>query len=109
MSVRPCGRDPPGEAARAVPAAEAPIGDPRWPPAVALFVYMALTITLRVWLPHDSTVRVSWLLPSIEAALILLLLLGNPSRLGKTDVMPLTHRAKYTMMVQSTVALALSG
>jgi hypothetical protein len=26
-----------------------------------------------------------------------------------TDVMPLTHRAKYTMMVRSTVALALFG
>jgi hypothetical protein len=25
------------------------------------------------------------------------------------DVVPLTHRAKYTMMVQSTVALALFG
>ena len=73
----------PGEAARAVPAAEASIGEPRWPPAVALFVYMALNITLRLWLPHDSAVRVSWLLPSLEAALILLLLLGNPSRLAK--------------------------
>jgi hypothetical protein len=44
---------------------------------------MALNITLRVWLPHDSAVRVSWLLPSIEAALILLLLLDNPGRLAK--------------------------
>jgi hypothetical protein len=44
---------------------------------------MALNIALRVWLPHDSAVRVSWLLPSIEAALILLLLLGDPSRLAK--------------------------
>ncbi len=26
-----------------------------------------------------------------------------------TDVMPLTHRAKYTMLVQSTVAHALFG
>lgn len=72
-----------GEAARAVPAAEASIREPRWPPAVALFVYMALNITLRLWLPHDSAVRVSWLLPSLEAALILLLLLGDPSRLAK--------------------------
>jgi uncharacterized membrane protein len=72
-----------GEAARAVPAAEASIREPRWPPAVALFVYMALNIMLRLWLPHDSAVRVSWLLPSLEAALILLLLLGNPSRLAK--------------------------
>src|SRR4029453_8596974 len=47
------------------------------------FVYLALNITLRVWLPLDSAVRVSWLLPLIEGGLILFLLLGNPSRLGK--------------------------
>jgi hypothetical protein len=73
----------PGEAAEAVPAAEATLGEPRWPPALALFVYMGLNIALRVWLPHDSAARVSWLLPSIEAALILLLLVGDPSRLAK--------------------------
>lgn len=31
----------------------------------------------------------------------------NATAFSPTDVMPLTHRAKYTMMVQSTVALAL--
>ena len=33
----------------------------------------------------------------------------NATAFSPTDVMPLTHRAKYTMMVQSTVALALFG
>jgi hypothetical protein len=72
-----------GEAAPAVSAAEATIGEPRWPPAVALLVYMALNIAIRLWLPHDSPVRLSWLLPSIEAALIVLLLVGDPSRLAR--------------------------
>jgi hypothetical protein len=31
----------------------------------------------------------------------------NATAFSPTDVMPLTHRAKYTMMVQSTVALTL--
>ena len=31
----------------------------------------------------------------------------NATAFSPTDVMPLTHRAKYTMLVQSTVALAL--
>ena len=92
----------PGEAARAVPAAEAPIGEPRWPPAVALFVYLALNITLRVWLPHDSAVRVSWLLPSLEAALILLLLLGDPSRLAKHAQR--VHQAAVAFVVLLVVA-----
>jgi hypothetical protein len=33
----------------------------------------------------------------------------NATAFSPTDVMPLTHKAKYTMVVQSTVALALFG
>jgi hypothetical protein len=33
----------------------------------------------------------------------------NATAFSPTDVMPLTHRAKYVMLVQSTVALALFG
>jgi hypothetical protein len=33
----------------------------------------------------------------------------NATAFSPTDVMPLTHRAKYAMLVQSTVALALLG
>ena len=33
----------------------------------------------------------------------------NATAFSPTDVMPLTHRAKYAMVVQSTVALALFG
>jgi len=33
----------------------------------------------------------------------------NATAFSPTDVMPLTHRAKYAMLVQSTVALALIG
>jgi uncharacterized membrane protein len=33
----------------------------------------------------------------------------NATAFSPTDVMPLTHRAKYAMLVQSTVALAVFG
>jgi hypothetical protein len=33
----------------------------------------------------------------------------NATAFSPTDVMPLTHRAKFTMVVQSSVALALFG
>ena len=33
----------------------------------------------------------------------------NATAFSPTDVMPLSHRAKYTMLVQATVALALFG
>ena len=33
----------------------------------------------------------------------------NATAFSPTDVLPLTHRAKYAMLVQSTIALALFG
>ena len=37
---------------------------------------MALNIALRVWLPNDSPVRVAWLVPAIEAVLLVVLVVG---------------------------------
>jgi hypothetical protein len=200
------------EAPRSDHAPDSVIGEPRWPPALALLVFMALNISLRIWLPHEGAVRVPWLVPAIEAVLLAILLVGpatvpehrrwvrrisvtlvvvlvaaalwatvllvydlikgigvtdsptqllasgalvwlgnnlafarsrrpdpvdfaftqqlspevapgwrpvfldylhlgftNATAFSPTDVMPLTLRAKYTMLVQSTVALALFG
>ena len=72
-----------GEAAQAVPAVEAPIGESRWPIAIALLAYMAANIALRVWLPHEGAVRVTWLVPAIEATLLVALLVGDPAKLAR--------------------------
>jgi hypothetical protein len=69
-------------AAAPAPAATG-IGESRWPPAAALVVYMALNVAARLWLPGDSAVRVPWLVPAVEAALLALLVFGDPARLGK--------------------------
>jgi hypothetical protein len=58
------------------------IGESRWPPAIALLVYMGLNIALRVWLPNDSPVRVPWLIPGVEGVLLAVLLIG-PATLGE--------------------------
>jgi hypothetical protein len=44
---------------------------------------MALNVAGRLWLPGASALRVPWLIPSLEAALLALLVFGNPARLGK--------------------------
>jgi hypothetical protein len=61
---------------------EVSIGESRWPPALALVLFMALNIAVRVWLPHEGAVRVPWLLPAIEGVLLVLLLFG-PASAGK--------------------------
>jgi hypothetical protein len=54
------------------------IGESRWPPAAALLTFMALNVGLRIWLPGESAIRLPWLVPTIEAALLAVLLAGHP-------------------------------
>jgi uncharacterized membrane protein len=59
------------------------LGEPRWPPALALIVFIGLNIGLRIWLPHSGAVRVVWLIPAIEAVLLTVLLFSDPGNLAK--------------------------
>jgi hypothetical protein len=74
-----------GEAARAErsPAGEAPIeallGESRWPPVVVCLSFMALNIALRVWLPNEGAIHSPWLVPAVEAVLVVVLVTSNPS------------------------------
>lgn len=52
------------------------IGESRWPPAAALLVFLAMNIAVRVWLPDESAVRVPWLAPVVEVALLSVLVVG---------------------------------
>jgi hypothetical protein len=60
-------------------AAPVGIGESRWPPAVAVVIFMSLNIALRAWLPIQSPLRVPFLVPAIEAVL-LIVLLAHPAR-----------------------------
>jgi hypothetical protein len=60
-------------------AADALLGESRWPPVVAILAFMVLNIAVRIWLPADGVVHVPWLLPSVEAVLIVVLITSDPS------------------------------
>ena len=73
-------------AASQVPAENAtrePLGESRWPPAAALVVFMAFTVAARLWLPGESASRVPWLIPSLEAVLLVALVASDPARLAR--------------------------
>lgn len=55
------------------------VAESRWPPAVAMVVFMALNIALRVWLPAEGALHVPWLAPLIEAVMIVVLLTSDPA------------------------------
>jgi hypothetical protein len=105
------------------------IGEARWPPVAAVVTFLALNVTLRVWLidgggplararnpaPVDFAfiqhVSPEVAPPGWRPVFLDYLYLGftNAMAFSPTDVMPLTHRAKYAMLVQSSTALALLG
>jgi hypothetical protein len=68
---------------RVTPPSQSAIGESRWPPAAALVLFMATNIALRVWLPRDGVVRVTWLVPALEASLVVLLLVGATGNLAR--------------------------
>jgi hypothetical protein len=55
------------------------IGEPLWLPVFAVFVFLAINIALRVWLPGEGAIRTPWLLPAIEIALVVVLVTSNPT------------------------------
>jgi hypothetical protein len=54
-----------------------------WPPVVAVLVFMALNVALRIWLPREGVVNARWLLPVIEAIFVVVLVTSNP--VGEAD------------------------
>ena len=97
-----------GTATRVAPAGEhveqLQLGESRWPPAIALLAFMGLNVALRVWLPNQGAVRVVWLVPAIEAVLLLILIAGHPGTVAKHGVW--LHRIAVTL-VAVLVAAAL--
>jgi hypothetical protein len=85
-----------------VDTAERPIGESRWPPALALVAFMVLNVSLRIWLPHEGAVRVPWLVPAIEAVLLVILLGTDPNHSDKRA--RLLRRVAVTLVVALVVA-----
>jgi uncharacterized membrane protein len=60
-----------------------PLAESRWPPALTLLGFMVLNVALRIWLPAGEAVRVAWLIPAIEAALLVMVLASGQRSLAK--------------------------
>ena len=57
--------------------------EPRWPVALALGFFIAITIVLRVMQPNRESLGPPWLVPGIEISLLLALLAANPATLNR--------------------------
>jgi hypothetical protein len=59
-------------------AAETLLGESRWPPVLAVLAFMVLNITVHLLLPSEGVLHVPWLPPTIEAALVIVLVTSDP-------------------------------
>ena len=85
-------------------AQEIAFGEPRWPPVLALLVFMGLNIGLRLWLPQERLGDVPWLLPGIELLLLVALLTADPGSVANR-----ARRAKAHHVVIALVVLLVLG
>lgn len=57
--------------------------EPRWPLALVVGFYLAISVTLRIAEPNRPSVGPHWLVPSIEAGLLLALVAADPSHVSR--------------------------
>jgi hypothetical protein len=79
--------------------------EPLWLPVAAVVSFMAINITLRLWLPGEGAIRTPWLLPTIEAVLLVVLVTSDPA--GPAERRRLRRLA--LVLVGLLVAAALWG
>jgi hypothetical protein len=75
--------------------------EPRWPIAVAISVFIAISITLRIAQPHRESLGPDWLVPGIEIGMLVALLAADPARL--------VARGKWLRRTSLTLTLILSA
>jgi hypothetical protein len=55
------------------------LGESRWPPLIAILVFLTINVSLRLWLPGESFRRTPWLVPAVEIVLFVVLLTSDPT------------------------------
>ncbi len=70
---------PGGKVADVSEAPGSTFGESRWPPIATVLIVMALEIAVRIWLPQEGVIRLPWLLPAIEAVLLVVLVTSDPT------------------------------
>jgi len=63
--------------------ATTPSIEPRWPIALAILCFMGITIALRIAQPARESLGASWVVPSIEIAVLVALLAADPTRVHR--------------------------
>jgi hypothetical protein len=74
--------------------------EPRWPLAVAMLSYVALTVVLRIAQPEREALGPHWLVPALEVALLVALVAADPAHV--------IGRARWLRPLALTLIFALT-
>src|SRR5690348_266915 len=55
--------------------------EPRWPVALTISCFVAITVGLRLTVSNLATLGPPWVIPVVEVAMLLLLLAADPARI----------------------------
>ncbi|HZM31797.1 MAG TPA: hypothetical protein VFB77_14970 [Acidimicrobiales bacterium] len=81
--------------------------EPRWPVALAVFTFLVITVVLRVTVPRRESINAHWVVPSIEAVLLVVLLVAHPrGRSGRAAV--LLRRLSIALILALVLAALVS-
>ena len=83
--------------------------EPRWPVALAVSFFIAVTIALRVAQPHRETLGPRWLVPGIEIGVLVALLAADPVHAGRRRswLRPVSIALVVSLAVVALVATAV--
>ena len=77
--------------------------EPIWPPALAVFVFIVITLVLRIAVPQRQSVGPHWLIPVLEMILLVVLLIAHQA--GIDQRRPQVRQLSIVLIV----ALLLAG
>jgi hypothetical protein len=96
-----------GEYVRGVAEAERPAPgraiEPRWPVALVVFVFIVLTVVLRLVIPRRESVGPHWLVPLFEIALLVVLVAAHPTGAAERERLRRLSIALILLLVASAL------
>jgi hypothetical protein len=75
--------------------------EPRWPVAVAVGVFIALSVALRIAVPNRESLGPHWVVPAVEMGLFVCLVLADPAQIA--------GRRRWLRPISIALVLALAA
>jgi hypothetical protein len=98
-----------GSGERRPPSPSEPVAvEPRWPVALAISSFIAITVALHFAVPNHPRLGPGWLIPTVEIGMLALLLAADPGRIASGRHRRRLRSASLTLVLILAVAVLAS-